>query len=133
MEMLRRTPSPGTAKIKNLTALKFEICGYKETNRYEGPSPLPPISLCPCKNRSLHSTFHNYISISIPSIPSFTAHTTTLILLLHNSSVSSPLRSFPQFLILFPTASNKGCFFVTSCSNLHLKQTFSISSFLSLM
>jgi len=37
--ILRCTPPPITAKIKTLTALKFEICGYKETNRYEPPLP----------------------------------------------------------------------------------------------
>jgi hypothetical protein len=115
--ILRSTMSPITAKIKTLTALKFEICGYKETNRYVIPPP--PISLCPCQSRSLHGTFHNYVSISVQSTLSFTVHTTTL-QLLHHSSVSSPLKSFPQFLILFPTASNKCCFLVTSCSDFHL-------------
>ena len=48
MAILRGTPSPRTTKIKILTPLKFEICGYKETNRYE-PPPLPQSACAPVR------------------------------------------------------------------------------------
>jgi hypothetical protein len=133
-EILRRTPSPRTAKIKTLTALKFEICGYKEINRYEVPSPPPQISLCPCKSKSLHSTLRNCVSISVQSTVIYCLH--------HNTPAATP--PFQWFLSpqIIPSVSHsishnlqKGRFlsdFMFQFTT-NLKQAFSTSSFISLM